>query len=301
MRFLKHFMLLLFCQPIWSYAKIDFNHLHRAVESKIDIATVSLNLAKEVYPDIELKTYLIQVDFIARRVGKIVNGSKDPDYRIRAINTVLFQELNFSYDLEDPLGMKPENRFINKTLETKKGNCYTLPLLYISIAQRLGYPIYPVLAPEHIFARYESPPLKSSNIEVTARGGEATDEQYIRDFKIPRKSIESGAYLSTLTYKEYLSELFANSGAYWAGKKEFRRAENYTAEAIRFRENTPESHMLMAKLLNGELIDKKMTVTQDHPIGRKIHEHKLRSLALGLVTLPKEEYLKTVSLNLRKP
>jgi hypothetical protein len=95
------------------------------------------------------------------------------------------------------------------------GNCYSMPLLYHALAQRLGYPIKAVHAPRHGFLRYDDPNVKEQNIEVTAYGSHESDESFISDMKITEKSRKNGVYLRTLSNREYLALLIAHAGEYW--------------------------------------------------------------------------------------
>jgi regulator of sirC expression with transglutaminase-like and TPR domain len=110
----------------------------------------------------------------------------------------------FHYDHSESAATKVENQTIKGLLDTKMGTCETLPILYLAIAQRLGYPVYAVSAPDHQFLRYVDPNLKMQNIEATSGGGYSPDEAYIRNFQVNEKALKSGAYMRTMTYREYL-------------------------------------------------------------------------------------------------
>jgi regulator of sirC expression with transglutaminase-like and TPR domain len=48
----------------------------------------------------------------------------------------------------------PQNSFVNIVIESKKGNPLALSIVYMSIAQSLGLPIYGVNLPEHFVLAY---------------------------------------------------------------------------------------------------------------------------------------------------
>jgi regulator of sirC expression with transglutaminase-like and TPR domain len=120
----------------------DVDKLLALPERKIDVGIAALTLAKEVYPNLDVKAYSAKIDKMAEETGIFAKGRTDPDYRIRALNTYLYKSVGLQYDLSDPYVEKPENRYLNGILDTKKGSCVTMPLLYLAIAQRLGYPVY---------------------------------------------------------------------------------------------------------------------------------------------------------------
>lgn len=276
----------------------ELEHLAKLSEEEIDIGSVSLLLAKEVFPDLDIKHYSKQLDQMAEEIRKLTNGSTDPDYRIRAINTYLYQEQGFHYDKGDPYGKKLKNRFLSGILDTKSGSCTTMPLLYLVLAQRLGYPIYPVSAPQHLFLRYASQELHEQNIEATSGGAYARDEDYIRDMEIPEKGIETGAYLQTMTYREFLGDLIVENGTYWARKKSLVRAIDYFKIALTLNPKSAEVcrllghayHELSEGYRNWEIgvyntsnekIDRTLEITRDLYRRYSRNYHEKAEIAMG--------------------
>jgi len=178
-------------------------------EDSIDIGMAALTIAKVVYPDLDIKAYSAKIDEMVEKVRILTHGSTDPDYRVRVLNTYLYKMQGFKYDpseidVETEKSKNLEDQFLNGILDTKMGNCVTMPMLYIAVAQRLGYPVYAVVAPDHYFVRYIDPHLKRQNIEATA-GGYVSDGEYIYTLHVSKKGLESGAYMRTLTYREYVA------------------------------------------------------------------------------------------------
>lgn len=176
-------------------------------EPEIDVGEAALVLAKDVRPSIDLPYYLAQLRDLADRAISLAMGSRDPEVQIRALNTVLFFQENYRYDPAPNALDNTAHHFLDTILDTKLGVCITLPMLYIAVAQRAGYPIYPVHAPDHFFARYRGLSFARGNVECTARGKFQSDEDYIRRFAVSKKGLESGAYMRTLKNREYLSDL----------------------------------------------------------------------------------------------
>lgn len=139
-------------------------------EDKIDIGIAALTLAKKFYPNLDVAAYSGKINDLAEKARWLARGTQDPELRIRVLNTVLFRQEGFHYDQNPNSRSKQDYYFLNGILDTKRGICYTMPLLYIAVAQRLGYPIYPVAAPDHLFVRYVEPGFPLQNIEVTSGG-----------------------------------------------------------------------------------------------------------------------------------
>lgn len=181
-------------------------------ENKIDVATVALTLAKEIYPDINVAEYSAKIDALAEKVRRLTRGTQDPDQRIRCLNTVILLHEKFQGTRELASARESERYYLNRVLDTQQGNCVSMPMLYIAVSQRLGWPVYLVHVPDHSFVRYVDPSLKEQNIETTSNGGYVPDEEYVKDFHVSAKGRKSGAYLRTLSYREMIGDLVAING-----------------------------------------------------------------------------------------
>lgn len=212
----------------------DIDDLLSLPEKKIDIGIAALTLAKEVYPELDVAQYSAKLDQLVKGAKALTGSHTDPDYRVAALNTYLYKKVKIKYDLADPSARKLENRYLNGILDTKKGSCITMPLLYMAIAQRLGYPVYPVTTPDHFFLRYVDSKLKKQNIEATSGGGYAPDRVIIKDLEVSELGIKTGAYMRTLTYREYLASLLAVNAIYWAEHRDITKGINYIEKAIHF-------------------------------------------------------------------
>ena len=217
-------------------------------EDQIDIGRACLLFAKEAYPDLDVDEYSKKLDVMVEEVKELTGNNITPDHRIRALNTYLYLDQGFHYDNEDPYGQRLKNRYINGLMDTKSGSCITMPLLYLALAQRLGYPVYPVSAPQHLFLRYVDPKLKMQNIEATNGGGYSPDEAYINDMEIPQRGIETGAYMKTMSYRELLAELFVENAGYWARKHNGPKATRYYEISLKLNPRNAEVYRIYGNM-----------------------------------------------------
>ena len=211
----------------------EIDRLLALPDKKIDVGIAALTLAKEMYPDLDVRAYSAKIDKMVEGAKVLTKGKTDPDYRIRALNTYLYKKVGIQYDLSDPYTQKASNRYLNGILDTKKGSCVTMPLLYLSIAQRLGYPVYPVGAPYHLFLRYVDDALVQKNIEATGGGGYVPDKEYATVLQISAKSIQAGAYLRTMTYRELIATLIIESAIFWGQQGEYKKGHALHGEGNR--------------------------------------------------------------------
>ncbi len=108
----------------------------------------------------------------------------------------------FTYNHEDFVGLKDwSNMFVSTLMQTKKGNCHSLPYLYKMIMDELGYESHLALAPNHIYIKANNKKVGWYNIELTC-GDFPTDAWYAASGYIHTDAIRNGIYMRALSDKE---------------------------------------------------------------------------------------------------
>jgi hypothetical protein len=183
-------------------------------EDKLDIGLVALTFSKEITPSLDIDRYSKRIDELADKVRALNARFTTPNHMLASLDAVLYQQEGFKFDPTPDYGERHSNYTVDGLLDTKLGSCTSMTALYIAVAQRLGLSPHPVSAPSHIFARYtlhgnlEQPTL---NVEPTT-GGTVRDEDYIERFRITPRSLQTGAYMRTLSYREYLGIFLFQAG-----------------------------------------------------------------------------------------
>ncbi len=90
-------------------------------------------------------------------------------------------------------------------------DCYSLSFIYLGAGNALGLPLYGVIAPGHIFVRWQFSNGSYLNWETT-KGEIRGDGWYISKFNINESSIRSGVYLRNLKETETLSLCLVKRG-----------------------------------------------------------------------------------------
>jgi len=184
-----------------------FQDLINADNESIDIAEVSLLIAKEEYSEIKIADYIECVEWYARLLRARISEVDGPKSIVKIINEFLFDELDFNYVQTGNL----EDLYLNKVIDRRKGNCVGLSILYLSIAERLKLPLFGVNVPEHIFIRYDDGNQKI-NIETGHKGMALSDTFYVTHSieRFDKESVEQGCYLQDLNKKEVISNILLN-------------------------------------------------------------------------------------------
>ncbi|EDY84731.1 hypothetical protein VDG1235_4364 [Verrucomicrobiia bacterium DG1235] len=112
-----------------------------------ELETGAIMLCRVAYPELKAADICTQIDAIADRCRELIAKPISPRERCVVINRVLFHELEFRGNAEDY--ENPDNSFLNRVLETKKGLPISLSILYLLVAQRLGADLDPIAYPGH--------------------------------------------------------------------------------------------------------------------------------------------------------
>jgi regulator of sirC expression with transglutaminase-like and TPR domain len=125
-------------------------------DDEIDLTRSALLISRTRYPDLDIEAYAARIDHLAARVaGMVPDWSLHLDGRqtISALNYVLFSELGLRGNRDDYYD--PRNSFLNDVLDRGLGIPITLSVVYLEVAQRIGFPIAGVGMPGHFLLRYD--------------------------------------------------------------------------------------------------------------------------------------------------
>ncbi|MBW4459231.1 MAG: tetratricopeptide repeat protein [Nodosilinea sp. WJT8-NPBG4] len=119
--------------------------------AQVSLARAALYIAQEDYPHLVVNDYLAMLDRMAETLQQRLPQDRYPLKIIGAINDYLFSELNFSGNSVDYYD--PRNSFLNDVLERRVGIPITLSLVYLELADRIGFPMAGVSMPGHFLIR----------------------------------------------------------------------------------------------------------------------------------------------------
>jgi hypothetical protein len=120
-------------------------------------------------------------------------------------NDKIYKYEPFGYDFNDIFGHKTkENLFVSKLLETRKGNCHSLPYLYKILSEELGVEANLALAPNHIYIKHRSIKDGWYNTELTS-GIFPIDAWIMASGFVHIDAITNGVYMKALNNKESIA------------------------------------------------------------------------------------------------
>jgi hypothetical protein len=149
----------------------------------------------------------------------------------------------FKYDFNDFMGEKDwRQMFVSKLLQTGKGQCHSMPLLYLAIAEQLGAKAYLSLAPEHSFIQFFDNQNYRYSFETT-NGTIISQNWMLQSGFINAPALKNRLYLDTLSQRKLYAHCLAD--LLFGYEKEFGQDE--FAEQIWKQIIANDPHNLIAK------------------------------------------------------
>jgi hypothetical protein len=224
--------------------------------SKVDIALINLLCAKGLpgAESMDIPAILKQLDEWAAKVKfeteRHLYRVKDPRYaehyanseaRLRAefIVQCLQEDCGVRYNPErtyEPDFRDARDMFIHGMLPGGKGGtCASMPVMYVAIGRRLGYPMKLVQAKEHLFCRWDGGKDRF-NIEGSSNGNVNYDpDDYYRTWPKPISDAEMAGdiFLTSLTPTQELANFLHDRGTVLHANGKDTEARAAFAEAHR--------------------------------------------------------------------
>lgn len=117
---------------------------------------------------------------------------------------------SIKYDFDDFMGEKDYTKmFVYKLLATGKGQCHSMPLLYLMIAEQLNAKAYLSLAPEHSFIKFQDNNGSLINFETT-NGNLVSTTWLTQSGYITAKALQNKTYLDTLSQRDLYARMLCD-------------------------------------------------------------------------------------------
>lgn len=123
-----------------------------------------------------------------------------------------FKEKHFpiKYDFKDYWGRDNwAKMFVTKLLKTNTGQCHSMPLLYLILAEAINAEAYLALSPNHSYIKFQDEKDKWYNLELT--NGMLTVSSFIlNNGYITAEAMQNKIYMQNLTKQQMLSQFYTD-------------------------------------------------------------------------------------------
>ena len=230
------FVLAFILQPINTFSNPPFGgkiearllEVQSNVTTQPDLLDTLLMVSKHWKPSLDLSLLEKELEKLTLLTREKLKKHNKPEDTIRVLRTVIHDEMGYDYTNQvDERGVpiNPEELFLHGLLNTQKGYCMNLSLLYLILGQKLELPLYGVALPNHFFVRYEKEGLRI-NIETTERGASYPDSFYQKRFGTSENNINS-YFMKNLNARQTLGAYFSNVGMVYYQNQKPERAIFY--------------------------------------------------------------------------
>ncbi|THF52836.1 hypothetical protein E6C50_01090 [Flavobacterium supellecticarium] len=159
------------------------------------------------------------------------------------------KHLPFQYDFDDYMGIKDHSKmFITKLLKTGTGQCHSMPLLYLILANEIGAEAYLSLSPNHSYIRFPDDNGKWYNIELT-NGMFSTTSYILQSGYIKSEALQNKIYMQNLSRKELMAQQLVDLAQGYIRKFGY---DEFIAEiitkALQLHPNSINANMIKANL-----------------------------------------------------
>jgi len=215
---------------------------------------------------------------------------------------VIYTHLPYQYDFEDPFGKEDwTKQFVLKLVKSKKGQCRSMPLLYLILAEELGVKAWLSYSPSHSYIKVKDGKGNLLNYETT--NGHYTTDVFVQSSGyIKAEALRSKIYMDTLTRKEVVAATLADLAKGYAVKYGFDRfvlgcidrALEHSPNNIHALQLKSDYHtrqfMYVAEQLGRPTMEQLPSTPKAYELYRKMHEVYSQVDGLGYEQMPEEVY-----------
>lgn len=153
-------------------------------------------------------------------------------FRAICMITVLQRDLGVRYNpakIPDDATFDLADTHIHGAIYGAGGTCASLPIVYVAIGRRLGYPLkiveaYGGAAANHFFVRWDDGAGKRLNIEAAAPGLSCMSDDYYRQgrYATTPEIERAGAFLTSMSPRMELASFMVERGFRWREVRNYR-------------------------------------------------------------------------------
>ena len=176
-------------------------------EDQIDLANVKLTIDHMVDPKTDQAAVLNQINYMVAEIKASFPLGASNLIKFKVLRDYLYRPSPLSgrepylYNLEDD--RNPKAKLLSVYLATHKGNCVSMPILFVILGQKLDIPVTLTTAPSHFYVKFRGDNGNWYGVETTSGGGWAEDDWQRTQFPtLTPQAIANGIYMRPLTKKE---------------------------------------------------------------------------------------------------
>lgn len=177
-------------------------------DRELDYGRAKLAIDGIVDPSLDTAGAAAEIAGLAAAARGLVEPAASATARLAALRRLIYEAgpwnggRPFAYDHGDPLGQSPRSPLLPVYLATRLGNCVSMPILFLILAERLHLDVALATAPLHIFVRWRDESGGTLNLETTSGALPARDSWLRQNFAMTDRALANGLYMRSLGRRE---------------------------------------------------------------------------------------------------
>jgi regulator of sirC expression with transglutaminase-like and TPR domain len=231
-------------------------HFCTSEEQMIKLPPEEVDLARGVFlsqygSDLsKVRSYEAVIDLMALQILAKLPKNPSSEEKIRGISAFIFDEMRFRFP---PHSLYTKDidlyTFLPSVIDSRRGVCLGVSILYISLAQRLALSLEMITPPGHIYVRHKTAE-KITNIETTAGGIHIDCEDYLN---IETRSLQERNLKEVIGLAHFnQASVFMQREDYLEALNSYKKAELYLPNDILLKELLAFAHLFAGQLQEGE-------------------------------------------------
>lgn len=177
---------------------IDYNEYRSSIKNSADFCNQIMEKEK-----LDKNDNLVKNMMIFRYMSDTL------EIRDKATQKKLFH-YPVKYNLEDyDSHINYDSHFVTTLMRTGKGQCQSMPLYYLVLAEEMGAEAYWSFSPRHSFVKIQDEKDNWYNVELTCQAI-LSDTHYMNNGFIKAEAIQNGLYLEPMEKKKAIAELLTH-------------------------------------------------------------------------------------------
>jgi tetratricopeptide (TPR) repeat protein len=213
------------------YKLWNVDEIIKLPSNEIDLARALLleEFGQEKDSIYKIRHYETCLDLMALQILAKLNDNPTDLEKVNAINDFIFYEKRFRFPPNSKDIINSDTSLLSSVMDTRRGVCLGVSILYLTLAQRLGIDLEIITPPGHIYLRYNDNQ-NVINIETTARGVNYPSDVYlgIETKKLQQRNI-----------KQVVGLVFANQAAVFWKQENHKASINMYIKALRYLPDDP--------------------------------------------------------------
>lgn len=183
-------------------------------DAQFHLLETAISLGQDEYPQLDVQQVLAEVDALLARLRRRLPADAPAMHRLRMLNHFFFQELHFGGNLNHYYD--PENSYLHRVLERRRGIPVSLAVLWLELAQGLGLPAHGVGFPGHFLVKVNLP---HAQVVIDPFGGQSLSREELQSrleawrssYGLPgSQELPLGHYLRAIPAREVIARMLHN-------------------------------------------------------------------------------------------